>query len=63
MLNKRKRTTIKSPGLTELPPLPLDAAALTHDYRHYFAYSLGQSKYCYSVNYHYKALAMAVRDP
>ena len=62
MLNKRKRTTIKSPGLTELPPLPLDAAALTHDYRHYFAYSLGQSKYCYSVNYHYKALAMAVRD-
>ena len=62
MLTKRKRTTIKSPGLTELPPLPLDAAALTHDYRHYFAYSLGQSKYCYSVNYHYKALAMAVRD-
>jgi starch phosphorylase len=62
MVHKRKRTTIKSPGLTELPPLPLDAAGLTHDYRRYFAYSLGQSKYCYSVNYYYKALALTVRD-
>ena len=62
MVHKRKRTTIKSPGLTELPPLPLDADALTHDYRRYFAYSLGQNKYCYSVNYYYKALALTVRD-
>ncbi len=62
MVHKKKRTKIKSPGLTELPHLPLDAPALIHDYRHYFAYSLGQSKYCYSVNYYYKALAMTVRD-
>jgi starch phosphorylase len=62
MVHKRKRTTIKSPGLTELPLLPLDADGLTHDYRRYFAYSLGQSKYCYSVNYFYKALALTVRD-
>ncbi|MDA8428613.1 MAG: glycogen/starch/alpha-glucan phosphorylase [Geobacteraceae bacterium] len=62
MAHKRKHTTIKSPGLTELPPLALDAAALTHDYRRYFAYSLGQNKYCYSVNYYYKALALTVRD-
>jgi len=62
MVHKRKRATIKSPGLTELPPLPLDATALQHDYRHYFAYSLGQNKYCYSVNYFYKALALTVRD-
>ncbi len=62
MVHKRKRTKIKSPGLTELPPLPLDAAALTSDYRRYFAYSLGQTKYCYSVNYFYKALALTVRD-
>ena len=62
MVHKRKRTIIKSPGLTELPPLPLDAAGLTHDYRRYFAYSLGQNKYCYSVNYFYKALALTVRD-
>ena len=62
MAHKRKRTKIKSPGLTELPPLPLDASSLTDDYRRYFAYSLGQSKYCYSVNYFYKALALTVRD-
>ena len=62
MVHKRKRTKIKSPGLTELPHLPLDVPGLTHDYRHYFAYSLGQNKYCYSVNYYYKALALTVRD-
>jgi starch phosphorylase len=62
MVHKRKPASIKSPGLAELPPLPLDAAALTHDYRRYFAYSLGQNKYCYSVNYFYKALALTVRD-
>jgi len=62
MVHKRKRTTIKSPGLTELPPLPLDAAGLTDDYRRYFTYSLGQNKYCHSANYFYKALALTVRD-
>ena len=62
MVQKRKRAKIKSPGLTELPPLPLDVPSLIHDYRHYFAYSLGQNKYCYSVNYFYKALALTVRD-
>ena len=62
MVHRRKRTKIKSPGLTELPPLALDAPSLIHDYRHYFAYILGQNKYCYSVNYFYKALALTVRD-
>jgi starch phosphorylase len=62
MVHRRKRTKIKSAGLTELPHLPLDVPGLTHDYRHYFAYSLGQNKYCYSVNYFYKALALTVRD-
>jgi len=62
MVHKRKHTAIKSPGLTELPPLPLDAAGLTHDYRRYFTYSLGQNKYCHSINYYYKALALTVRD-
>src|SRR5512133_2928803 len=62
MVHKRNITTIKSPGLTEIPPLPLDAAGLTDDYRRYFAYSLGQNKYCYSTNYLYKALALTVRD-
>ena len=62
MVNKRKRTKIKSPGLTDLPQLSMDVPSLIHDYRHYFAYSLGQNKYCYSANYYYKALALTVRD-
>jgi starch phosphorylase len=48
--------------LTELPPLPQDAAGLIQDYRKYFTYTLGQNKYCHSVKYHYKALALTVRD-
>ena len=62
MVQKRNRIKINSPGLTELPPLALDAPGLTHDYRRYFTYSLGQNKYCHSVNYFYKALALTVRD-
>lgn len=62
MVHKRKRTTFKSPGLSELPPLSQDADGLIHDYRRYFTYTLGQNKYCHSVNYFYKALALTVRD-
>ncbi|MDD2541799.1 MAG: glycogen/starch/alpha-glucan phosphorylase, partial [Desulfuromonadaceae bacterium] len=62
MIQKKKRPTINSPGLTELPPLPLDASGLIHDYRRYFTYTLGQNKYCHSVKYFYKALALTVRD-
>ena len=62
MVHKKKRTTISSPGLSELPPLPQDASGLIHDYRRYFTYTLGQNKYCHSVNYYYKALALTVRD-
>ncbi len=62
MVLKKKRTKINSPGLTELPPLPLDVPSLIRDYRHYFTYTLGQNKYCHSVSYFYKALALTVRD-
>jgi len=62
MVQKKKRTRINSPGLTELPSLPLDAPALIHDYRRYFTYTLGQNKYSHSVKYFYKALALTVRD-
>ena len=62
MVHKKKRTTINSPGLTELPPLPQDSPSLIHDYRRYFTYTLGQNKYCHSVKYFYKALALTVRD-
>ena len=62
MVHRRKHTAIKSPGLSELPPLSQDATGLIHDYRRYFTYTLGQNKYCHSVNYYYKALALTVRD-
>ncbi|HXE98288.1 MAG TPA: glycogen/starch/alpha-glucan phosphorylase [Dongiaceae bacterium] len=62
MVRKKTRISIHSPGLTELPPLPQDASDLIHDYRRYFTYTLGQNKYCHSVNYYYKALALTVRD-
>ncbi len=62
MVYKKKRTIITSPGLTELPPLAPDAAGLIYDYRRYFTYTLGQNKYCHSVKYFYKALALTVRD-
>ncbi len=61
MTHKRK-VAIHSPGLTELPPLPQEAAGLINDYRRYFTYTLGQNKYSHSVKYHYKALALTVRD-
>jgi len=57
-----KRKTIHPPGLTELPPLPMDAASLTSDFRRYFTYNLGQDKYCRTTYFYYKALALTVRD-
>jgi starch phosphorylase len=62
MMLKKKRTIINSPGLTELPSLPLDAPGIISDYRRYFTYTLGQNKYSHSVKYFYKALALTVRD-
>lgn len=62
MVQKKKHKKINSPGLTELPPLSQDASSLIYDYRRYFTYTLGQNKYCHSVNYFYKALALTVRD-
>ncbi|MEI6214243.1 MAG: glycogen/starch/alpha-glucan phosphorylase [Desulfuromonadales bacterium] len=62
MVRKRKHVSINSPGLTELPPLPLDVPGLIEDYRRYFTHNLGQNKYCHAVSYYYKALALTVRD-
>ena len=62
MIQKKKRKTIYSPGLTELPPLSLDMPQLMDDFRHYYTYNLGRDRYCRSIHYHYKALALTVRD-
>ncbi|MBT1070595.1 glycogen/starch/alpha-glucan phosphorylase [Pelotalea chapellei] len=53
---------VYSPGLTELPPLPLDVPSLSEDFRHYYTHNLGRDKYCRSIHYHYAALALTVRD-
>ncbi|WP_306533964.1 glycogen/starch/alpha-glucan phosphorylase [Geobacter sp.] len=62
MIQKKKSKTVHSPGLTDLPPLPMDVPSLMDDFRHYYTYNLGRDKYCRSVHYHYKALALSVRD-
>lgn len=58
----KKIHEICTPGITELPPLPLDAASLAEDYRRYYTYNLGRDKYCRSIHYNYAALALIVRD-
>ncbi len=55
-------STISCNALTELPPLGMDAEALSHDFRRYFAHTLGRDNKCTSSHYPYKALAFAVRD-
>ncbi|HEY5975238.1 MAG TPA: glycogen/starch/alpha-glucan phosphorylase, partial [Geobacteraceae bacterium] len=62
MIQRKSRKTIHAPGLTDLPPLPMDAVRLKQDFRHYFTYNLGQDKYSRLAHYHYKSLALTVRD-
>jgi len=40
----------------------MDADALSHDFRRYFAHTLGRDDHCASSHYPYKALAFAIRD-
>jgi starch phosphorylase len=49
-------------ALTELPPLDMDAKAISYDFRRYFAHTLGRDKKCTTSHYPYKALAFAIRD-
>ncbi|MEJ2396600.1 MAG: glycogen/starch/alpha-glucan family phosphorylase, partial [Candidatus Thiodiazotropha sp.] len=58
----KKDTTISCDALTELPPLGMDAEALSYDFRRYFAHTLGRDNKCTSSHYPYKALAFAIRD-
>ncbi|HBA86577.1 MAG TPA: glycogen phosphorylase [Geobacter sp.] len=54
--------TICAPGLTELPPLPMDTRSLVRDFVHHYFHHLGRDKYCRSIRYHYQALAFTVRE-
>ncbi|MBJ6723742.1 glycogen/starch/alpha-glucan phosphorylase [Geomesophilobacter sediminis] len=62
MIQKRKKKIIHSPGLTDLPPLSMDVPALMDDFRHHYTYHLGRDRYCRSVDYHYTALALTIRE-
>lgn len=48
--------------LVPLPPLGMDAGAISFDFRRYFAHTLGRDDHCTSSHYPYKALALAIRD-
>ncbi len=51
-----------SSGLTELPPLRLDAGSLKDDLRRHFAHTLGRDRTCRSTHYLFMALAITLRD-
>ena len=50
------------PQLSQLPPLRLDADALTDDFRQYYTNHLGRDAYCRSARYAYTALTFMLRD-
>jgi len=62
MNDMKKRKRIYSPALTNAPALPMDHAGITRGFRHYYTYNLGRDRYCRSVHYLYKALALTIRD-
>ncbi|MCB1735146.1 MAG: glycogen/starch/alpha-glucan phosphorylase [Gammaproteobacteria bacterium] len=62
MFHKTVKLSSPRPELTDVPPLGLDAVALSEDYRRYFNHTLGRDEFCTSVHYMYEALAMVVRD-
>ena len=55
-------TTKPSSLLTELPPLGMDVASITDDFRRYYNYTLGCDGDCLSTHYPYKALVLTLRD-
>ena len=59
-----KRLHLSKPvdGLTELPPLGMDAESLAEDFRRYLSHTLGRDKYSDSLHYPYDALVLALRD-
>ena len=48
--------------LTELPPLGMDVASITDDFRRYYNHTLGCDGDCLSSHYPYKALVLTLRD-
>ena len=61
-MQKNKTDVVCTPGLSDLPPLPMDTPGLLNDFIHHYSHHLGRDKYCRSVRYHYQALALTVRE-
>ncbi len=51
-----------SQGLIDAPALALSCEELARDFRRYFTYTLGRSRYTHSRSYIYQALALTIRD-
>jgi glycogen phosphorylase len=63
-MEKRQKAdrSVKTPGLPDLKPLPLDTDGLVNDFMHHYSHHLGRDKYCQTVRYHYQALAYTIRE-
>ena len=62
MTSDRFETSTPAPGLTDVPPLGMDATSLARAFRHYYTHNLGRDRYCRLTHYAYEALALVVRD-
>ncbi len=60
--NTSKRDTPCHKVLTNLPPLKMNAKAISDDFLRYFSHTLGRDDHCTSSHYPYQAMAMALRD-
>ena len=61
-MQKKKTKIAAATGLSDLPPLSMDAPGLINDFMHHFSHHLGRDKYCSSGRYHYQALAFTIRE-
>ena len=59
---KRFKNSEVCAGLTEVPPLKMDARSLEEDFRQYYTYNLGRDRSCRLTHYAYEALALVIRD-
>ena len=62
MPNRPTSLICPAPLLAQLPPLRLDAEALTDDFRQYYTHHLGRDAHCRSARYAYTALSFMLRD-
>jgi len=62
MSDKQLKQNLLNGSLTELPPLGMDAACLTKDFKRYYTHSLGRDRHCRSAHYAYQALVLILRE-